>query len=156
MVEKRGSDKQMAQRIERLLGQWAQGRVNLKQILGLTPEELYAVAIQGYNLFLEGRANDARVMFEGLVSLDPHNAYYHRALGMIYWQLKEPQKALRQIDFAIRVDPTEIASYLSRAEIYVANQHFDLARQDLAFAIDNARPHERSLVRKARAMLQMI
>lgn len=87
---------QLQQRLHALVGQWSQGRVTLKQIVGLSDEELYALASQGYHLFLQGKSEPARVIFEGLVAIDPRNAYYYRALGAIYWRLKEPQKALKQ------------------------------------------------------------
>ena len=97
---------QLEQRLKRLATQWSQGRVSLKQIVGLSEEELYAVANQGYYMFLQGKSEQARVIFEGLVAIDPKNAYYYRALGAIYWRLKEPQKALKQFTYAIRVAPS--------------------------------------------------
>src|SRR3954463_4223708 len=100
---------QMQERLKGLMQQGAQGRVSLKQIVGLSEEELYAIASQGYYLFLQGKAEPARVLFEGLVAIDPRNAYYYRALGAIYWRLKEAQKALRQFTYAIRVAPADIS-----------------------------------------------
>lgn len=147
---------QLQQRLHSLVGQWSQGRVTLKQIVGLSDEELYALASQGYHLFLQGKSEPARVIFEGLVAIDPRNAYYYRALGAIYWRLKEPQKALKQFTYAIRVAPREISSYINRAEIHVALQKFDEARTDLEFALGNAGPFDSALVAKARAILRMV
>src|SRR5512142_930079 len=115
---------QLKERLQKLVDQWSQGRVSLKQIVGLSEEELYAVASQGYFLFLQGKTEPARVIFEGLVAIDPRNAYYYRALGVIYWRLKEAQKAVKQFTYAIRVAPHDIASYVNRAEIFVAQQQF--------------------------------
>ena len=139
-----------------MVEQWAQGRASLKQIIGLSDDELYAIANQGYYLFLQGKAEPARVLFEGLVAIDPRNAYYYRALGAIYWRLKESQKAIRQFTYAIRVSPQEISSYINRAEVYVANTQFDLAQADLHYALSHAAPHEEALASKARAILRMI
>jgi predicted Zn-dependent protease len=146
----------MQARLRGLVDQWAKGRVSLKQIVGLSEEELYAISSQGYYLFLQGKAEPARVLFEGLVAIDPRNAYYYRALGAIYWRLKEPQKAIRQFTYAIRVSPREISSYINRAEVYVATSQFKLAQSDLHFALSNAAPQEAALASKARAMLRMI
>jgi predicted Zn-dependent protease len=146
----------MQQRLLALAEQWAQGRTSLKQIVGLQDAELYAIASQGYYLFLQGKSEPARVLFEGLVAIDPRNAYYYRALGAIYWRLKEPHKAVRQFTYAIRVAPREISSYINRAEVYVAQQQFKLAQADIRFALNNAQPHEAPLANKARAMLQML
>ncbi len=147
---------QFKPRLQALVEQWAQGRASLKQIIGLSDDELYAIANQGYYLFLQGKAEPARVLFEGLVAIDPRNAYYYRALGAIYWRLKESQKAIRQFTYAIRVSPQEISSYINRAEIYVANAQFDLAQTDLQYALAHAAPHEEALASKARAILRMI
>lgn len=147
---------QVQERLKGLMQQWAQGQVSLKQLVGLSEEELYAIASQGYVLFLQGKAEPARVLFEGLVAMDPRNAYYYRALGAIYWRLKESQKAIKQFTYAIRVAPREISSYVNRAEVYVSQQQFKLAQIDLNFAITHATANELALVGKARAILQMI
>jgi Tfp pilus assembly protein PilF len=147
---------QLQQRLQRLVAQWSQGRVSLKQIVGLSEEELYAIAAQGYFMFLQGKSEAARVIFEGLVAIDPRNAYYYRALGAIYWRLKEPQKAIKQFTYAIRVAPKEMSSYVNRAEIYVAQRQFDAARGDLRSALSLAGPNDGPLLRKARAMLRLI
>lgn len=147
---------QMQRRMQSLVSQWSQGKVSLKQILGLSENELFAIASQGYFLFLQGKTEDARVFFEGLVALDPRNAYYYRALGTIYWRLKEPQKAIKQFTYALRVAPTDTSTYINRAEIYVATEQFALARSDLTAALQNARTSEEALVQKAQAIMKMI
>jgi tetratricopeptide (TPR) repeat protein len=147
---------QLQKRLEKLVDQWSQGRVSLKQIVGLSEEELFAFASQGYFMFLQGKTEPARVIFEGLVAIDPRNAYYYRALGAIYWRLKEGQKALKQFTYAIRVAPREISSYVNRAEIYVAQKQFQAARADLSQAIRMSGMTDRALAAKARAMLRMI
>jgi len=147
---------QLQQRLQKLVSQWSQGRVSLKQIVGLSEEELFAIASQGYFMFLQGKTEPARVIFEGLVAIDPRNAYYYRALGAIYWRLKEGQKALKQFTYAIRVAPREVSSYVNRAEIYVAQKQFQPARADLTQAVRLSGVNDRALTNKARAMLRMI
>ena len=144
----------LQRRLHALAGRWSQGQVSLKQIVGLQDAELYAIASQGYFLFLQGKSGPARTIFEGLVAIDPRNAYYYRALGAIYWRLKDPAKAIRQFTYAIRVSPREITSYINRAEVYVAQKQFKLARSDLQFALSTASPADRALAKKARAMLR--
>jgi tetratricopeptide (TPR) repeat protein len=154
--DKRLQGQQLQDRLAKLAQDWAGRKVNLKQIIGLSPEELYAVANQGYTLFLQGKTEPARVVFEGLAAIDPRNAYYHRALGAIYWRLKEPQKAIKQFTYAIQAASREISSYINRAEVYVAQRQFKLARADLMYALENARSTDDALIRKAQAILRMI
>mgnify|MGYP003880641759 CR=1 FL=1 len=157
MAEDRHNEgEQLQVRLQKLVGQWSQGKVTLKQIVGLSDEELYAIASQGYFLFLQGKSEPSRVIFEGLVAIDPKNAYYYRALGAIYWRLKEPAKALKQFTYAIRVSPKEVSSYVNRAEVYVAQKQFKPARDDLSQAMKLAGPNDRALVNKANAMMQLI
>ena len=146
----------LQQRLARLASQWSEGRVTLKQIVGLSDEELFAVSSQGYFMFLQGKTEPARVIFEGLVAIDPKNAYYYCALGAIYWRLKEPQKAVKQVTYAIRVSPKETSSYINRAEVYVSQKSFKAARADLRYALQHGGPQEDALMNKARAMLRMI
>jgi regulator of sirC expression with transglutaminase-like and TPR domain len=96
------------------------------------------------------------VIFEGLVAIDPKNAYYYRALGVIYWRMKEGQKALKQFTYAIRVAPKDISSYVNRAEVYVSAGHYMKARKDLSYVLDHAGREEAALVSKSRAILSMI
>lgn len=147
---------QLQGRLQRLVTQWAKGQVTLKEMLGLTEDELFSIANQAYLLFLQGKTESARVLFEGLVAVNPRNAYYYRALGAIYWRLKEPQKALKQFTYAIRVSPSDAASYINRAEVHIAEHQFGEAREDLSAGLRNAGPLDEALVRKARAMLKMI
>ena len=153
----------MQERLRKLADEWSQGRVSLKQIVGLSTQELYAVASQGYHFFLQGKLQPARVIFEGLVAVDPRNAYYYRALGAIYWREGESQKAIKQFTYAIRVAPRDVSSGVtkctplpSRAEVYVANKEFGRARDDLQKAIEKAGPSETALVKKANAILEMV
>lgn len=146
----------MQERLRKLADEWSQGRVSLKQIVGLSTEELYAVATQGYHFFLQGKLQPARVIFEGLVAVDPRNAYYYRALGAIYWREGEPQKAIKQFTYAIRVAPQDISSYVNRAEVYVADKEFARARTDLNKAIEKGGPTETALLKKAQAILKMV
>jgi predicted Zn-dependent protease len=154
--DRRQEGEQLQARLRKLVDQWSKGRASLKQIVGLSEEELYAIASQGYFLFLQGKTEPARVIFEGLVAIEPRNPYYYRALGAIYWRLKEGQKAIKQFTYALRVAPRDVASFVNRAEIYVAQRAFKNARADLNQALRQAGPHDGALVAKARAMLRMI
>ncbi|MCK5687664.1 tetratricopeptide repeat protein [Myxococcota bacterium] len=146
----------MQARLGKLVKNWSEGRVSLSEIFGLSTEELHNVASQGYFLFLQGRTEPARVIFEGLVAVDPRNAYYYRALGVIYWRLGEAQKAVKQFTYAIRVSPGDLASYVNRAEVYVANQRYKEAETDLNHVLDKAKSTDRDLVKKTHAILVML
>ena len=103
MAQQTMTSDQLKAKVLPLIEQWSRGEITLKDIKGYTDEELYAIASQGYFFFLQGKIEPARIIFEGLVAIDPKNAYYYRGLGVIYFQLKNLEKALRQ--FSYKPDP---------------------------------------------------
>ena len=72
---------------EKSIALWAQGKLTLREIKGYTDEELYAIAHVGYFFLMQGKNDEARTLFEGLVAVDPRNDYYYRALGVIFQKL---------------------------------------------------------------------
>lgn len=148
---------QMKNKLQPMIERWAKGEITLKDIKGYTDEELYAIASQGYNFFLQGKTEPAKIIFEGLVAIDPKNAYYYRGLGVIYLQMKDLDKAYKQFSFAIRLAPKDMTSYINRAEISMALKHFNDAESDLNKALSLAHADTNSpLVKKINAMLQML
>ncbi len=139
--------------LDQILPQWAAGKLTLKQIKGYTDDELYAIAHTGYFFLMQGKNEEARTLFEGLVAIDPRNAYYYRALGVIFHKLGEEDRAIRQFGYAIRVNPRNPAAYVNRAEVYISRQEFGPAQEDLRRAIGFMGPKDGALERKSRALL---
>ena len=106
--------------LEEVLPQWAEGKATLKDIKGYTEHELYAIAHMSYFYLNQGKVDEAKTLFEGLVALDPMNGYYYRALGVIFYKLGESERALRQFGYAIRVAPKTPHAYVNRAEVNLA------------------------------------
>ena len=50
------------------LEQWIKGEITWAQVEGITMDQAYAFAELGYQLFEQGRYEDAQQIFEGLVS----------------------------------------------------------------------------------------
>ena len=143
-------------RLEELVKRWGRGEVSLKHIAGISAQELHSVASQGYFFFLQGKLEPSRVIFEGLVALDPRNAYYHRALGAIYWRSGKAEHAMRQFDFAVRVAPKDISNLIGRAEVLISAKEFTKARNDLDNVMKLGRSGQEALLEKARAMLSIL
>jgi tetratricopeptide (TPR) repeat protein len=139
-----------------LLPKWASGQVTLKDLKGYTDDELYAIAHTGYFFLMQGKNNDAKVLFEGLVAVDPRNDYYYRALGVIFHKLGDAERALKQFSYAIRVNPKSPAAYVNRAEVELTLGQFNEAAADLKKAIESASARDEQLVRKARALLGVV
>jgi Flp pilus assembly protein TadD len=139
-----------------LLPKWAAGHVTLKELKGYTDDELFAIAHTAYFFLMQGKNDEARTLFEGLVAIDPRNDYYYRALGVIFHKLGDEDRALRQFGYALQVNSRSAVSYLNRAEVYISRKDYRSAKPDLERAMGFVGPKEPQLARKARALLEMV
>ena len=136
---------------------WAEGKTTLKDIKGYTDHELYAIAHMAYFYLNQGKTEEAKTLFEGLVALDPKNGYYYRALGVIFfYKLGDTERALRQFGYAIRVTPQRPHAYVNRAEVNIALGRGSKAAKDLQTALSLVGPKEPQLRQKAQALLNAL
>ena len=142
-----------AEKVPALLPKWASGQLTLKELKGYSDDELYAIAHTGYFFLMQGKNQEAKTLFEGLVAIDPRNDYYYRALGVIFHKLGDVERALKQFGYAIRVNPRSPAAYVNRAEVSIASARWVDAAADLRRALELVSPREAALARKARALL---
>lgn len=144
------------QGLSQMLPLWAEGRVTLKDIKGYTEEELNSIAHVAYVFLMQGKNDEARTLFEGLIAIDPRNDYYYRALGVIFQKQQDFERAITQFSYAIRIRPDSPHAYVNRAEIFIAlDQHQEAAR-DLKDALERMGLREEQLSKKAWALLQMV
>lgn len=144
-------------RIPALLDKWSRGETSLRDLYGYSDDELYGISTQAYTLLMSGKLEQAKVIFEGLIALDPRNDYYYRALGFLYHRLGDGERAVRQFGYAIQVQPKDLISYVNRAEIYMQQKAYSKAEDDLRRVLQIANEDEREpMVRKAHAMMQML
>lgn len=155
-LAKRGGVDQLEMAPGAEVKKWARGDATLMEIKGYTAEELYFIAQHGYTLFLNGKIQDAQVVFEGLVAIDPRNDYYYRALGVVYHRRGDAERAIRQFSNALKVAPNSVAAYVNRAEVHISRRDFDAALEDLDRGIRVARSPDEPIVRKARALRSLL
>lgn len=141
---------------EEALALWAEGKLTLREIKGYSEEELYAISHVGYFFLMQGKNEEARTLFEGLVAVDPRNDYYYRALGVIFQKLGEDDRALKQFAYAIRVHPSSPYAYVNRAEIYLSLNDLKSAEADLRDALARIGRSDEQLSRKAWALLKVV
>lgn len=141
------------EKLPALLPRWAAGQISLKQLKGYTDDELYAIAHTGYFFMMQGKNQEAKTLFEGLVAVDPRNDYYYRALGVIFHKLGDAERAIKQFGYAIRVNARSPAAYVNRAEVFIARGMPQEAAQDLRRSLELMGPRDVALARKARALL---
>ncbi|MCL2314529.1 MAG: hypothetical protein FWC28_04670 [Proteobacteria bacterium] len=124
---------------------YARGEIKLKDLHAISGPEMIYIAEMGYNLFQQGRYKDAKVIYEGLVALDPDIWYFHAALGAIQLEAKEAgltdeefnlDTALASLNRSLELNPQDIASCVNRAEVYLYQAKVVEAVNDLKAAVE--------------------
>lgn len=93
------------------------GDITASDLMGLSRDELYMIAERGYNMLTEGKLEQALSIFDGLVHLDPYDAYFYAVLGSIRQQMDDPEGALSCYEQALKLQPWNINALANRGEI---------------------------------------
>jgi type III secretion system low calcium response chaperone LcrH/SycD len=113
------------------LQKWADGKATLKDVRGYTDEELYSIARTAYFFYYQGRISEARTLFQGLYAVNPLDAYFAKALGVVEMAAGNAQGALAAYDVALKISPQDAAAYVGRAEVRLAMGQKPQAVDDL-------------------------
>jgi tetratricopeptide (TPR) repeat protein len=117
------------------LEQWVKGEITWAQVEGITMDQAYAFAELGYQLFEQGRYDDAQQIFEGLVIANPYDGYFHSVLGSIYARKDMHEEAVVEYTIALELDDEDLQSFVNRAELLLQHGEFEYAMEDLKEAI---------------------
>ncbi len=135
-----------------MLQRWADGKATLRDVRGYSDEELYAIAKMAYFFFYQGRVNEARTIFQGLYAVNPTDAYFAKALGVVELAAGNAQGAQAAYDVAIKLAPQDGQAYVGRAEVRLSLGQKQQALDDLRRAASLA-PEDDPIARKATAMI---
>lgn len=102
--------------IEEAIKGFILGDITLAQLEGISAEEMYQVADMGYDLFEEGKLEDARKIFEGLYTYNPMDAYFHSVLGSIYQKQEKFEDAIRHYTSAVELYNEDITAWTNLGE----------------------------------------
>ncbi len=129
------------------------GTTTVAEYVGLSKEQMYAIANQGYSLIQQGCLQEAKKIYKGLVAADPYDSVFHCQLGGIYFQLKDIDNAFREYDAAIRFNLSNVDALAGRGEIYLMKGKFEDGIADLRKALENDPNAEKQSTIRARALL---
>lgn len=79
-------------------------KINWANKLKWTDEQFEDLRYTGYAYLRQGKYDIAVAFFEALAVLDPHTAYDSQTLGALYLQLNQPQKAIKWLDHALKME----------------------------------------------------
>jgi predicted Zn-dependent protease len=105
---------------------------------GWTLEDVFLMAECAYELYLEGKSEQAAVIFEGLLAIDPSNVYCRDALTAISPSLGRPEDAVAHASRLLAQIPTHFEALARHCEAYLQLNHMDAAMRDLD-ALDRVR-----------------
>ncbi len=128
------------------------GEITWAELTGLTMQEAYSFAEVAYNLFEQGKYDQAQTIVEGLVISNPYDGYFHGLLGAIYGRKGMHEEAQEEYSIAIDLDPTNLSAYVNRAEIFLQHGDIEKALRDLKKAIDLDPKGEKPFGVRARAL----
>ncbi len=135
---------------------YLKGKKTLAQMFNITNEMLRFMIEQGYNQFKTGRYDDAERVFKVLSFLDWNNPFYHSVRGSILQRQKKYGEAVASFSEAIKQNPKDIVSLVSRAEIFLIHGHIPYAQHDLDEALKCTDINEAQWIERARSMKDRI
>ena len=139
----------------RRLGDFLAGELTWAEVEGMTWEEARAIARIGCELAGEGRLDEARVIFEGLVEGNPKDAAARAALGTVYQKLGRTADALAEYSAALEGDPHNTVALANRGELRLRADD-PRGLEDLAAAVQ-ADPHGKTAAgQRAGALVQAL
>lgn len=94
-------------------------------------EEIYYITERGYRLYCEGQLHEAAILFQGLIAIDPDNAYCRKALSAIDISLGRPELAVRHLSVVIARNRFDVEALAARCETLLAMKDLAAARRDL-------------------------
>jgi len=134
------------------LDAWLAAGVKGDELRQMSRKQIAELCLFGHQLFERGRLEEARLVFEGVVSLEVEDAFPHTMLGTIYLAQGKSNQALPLFESAIRLDPRDVAAWVYRGEIRLRAGNQRAGLSDLRKAIGLA-PAADPFVARARKLI---
>lgn len=142
--------------LEASLKSWVSGEKTLKEVQGLTDDEVESLGYLGTLLLEEGKLEDAQKIFECLIALDPSMDHSYRGLGGVLLRRGDHEGAMRQFSNSLQINPRSPHGYINRAELYIFKQDTHSAQKDLESALSCVSPKEAFLSQKIWALMKLL
>jgi tetratricopeptide (TPR) repeat protein len=134
------------------VAKFVKGEMTLQELHGITGPEMMEMAVTGFTMYEQGQYKQAKVIFEGLSSLDPSEGYYRTALGAVHLAEGNLDAAVKVLDEAVGLDSKDLAAYVNRGEAFLRKGEIIKAAQDFKQAITLDPQGKDPLTRRARAL----
>ena len=115
---------------------WLNGELTLQQLTAISGPEMLQMAMIGFRMYEQGRYGEAKMVFQGLVTLDPKESYFLTALGAVFLAEDDLEQAKRYLDLSIQANPKELAAFVNRGEGQLRQGNVLEAAQDFMKAVE--------------------
>ena len=132
---------------------WARDEITWAEVEGLTFERARSIARIGCDLAAAGRLEEARIIFNGLLAMNPKDSGAAAALGTVLHKLGRPDEARRAYDDALAADPKNPVALGNRGELRLALGD-GKGLDDLIAAVRADPELKTAAARRARAVLK--
>src|SRR5947209_8503584 len=95
------------------------GHTSLNQAFGLAKQEVEAIATLGFQLYEQGKMDDAEAIFNGLIALDEKIYYGHAGLGAMSLAQERLEEASRWLGRAAELNPSDPTVHANLGEALV-------------------------------------
>ena len=128
------------------------GGLTLGELEGITKDEQYEMAREGYGFIEQEDFDSARKVFEGLLALDPYDAYFHTSLGWIAQNQGELSEAEERYSRALEINPYSAVALANRGELRILSGNLVDGANDLTQAIREDPTGQEPATRRAIAL----
>jgi tetratricopeptide (TPR) repeat protein len=140
----------------RRVRQFLSGEITLGELEGISKDAQYEMAETGHRLLTQGKLDDAKKVFEGLAVLDPHDAYFHLALGAVAQKSSDLEAADRHYSRALELNPYSCHALANRGEVRMMSGRLVEGAKDLLRALDEDPECREDATQRARATMAVV
>lgn len=140
--------------VSRVLTSRPRRKTPQRKTTGVSREQVVGMSLYGHQLFEEGKLEEARVVFEGLVGMGVEDAYAHTMLGTIFLAQGDQDRALALFEAALGISGRDTAARVYRGEIRLNRGQTRAALEDFQAAIRSADPSD-PFVERARRLAEL-
>ena len=123
--------------------------------MAVNADQLAAGIIMAHSCFVQGRYQDAAILLDGLITLQPDNPYLHTMLGSVLHQQNRFDESIASFDRAIELFPENISALTNRGEIHLKQGRLQEAAADLKRASSLDPKKEDPFANRARLLIEM-
>jgi predicted Zn-dependent protease len=138
------------------LDAWVRGAITLRELNALSVDQLQEIARLAYRWLEEGRYDDARTAFEGLIALEPRESYFWSALAAVHLGRKDYGYAERCCSYALALNPKDQAAYVNRAEVSIRRGTLTDAIENLQAALQLDANPKNPMTARAKLLIQSV